>query len=1418
MAANEIVFKVKVEKDGNLSVVAKQAEKAAQGTDKLGKSTEDLTKKRSKYNKVEKGVGQAGLSGAKSFSKMRQTIGGGSSGLVGAYAVLAANVFALTAAFGALQRAAQVKQLEAGLTSLGTASGVALKSVSENLRQATGNALALEDAMRATALASSAGFSSDSIQRLGDVARKASIALGRDTADSLNRLTKGAIKLEPELLDELGIMVRLDTATTNYARSINKSAGDLTTFEKRQAFMNAVLEEGERKFSAMGDVETNPYDQLSATFNDLTKNLLNFLNNGLLPIINFFAGSQVALFGAMTLFAKGIATQMIPGLANLGGKYVEARRAATAFSLQQLKGLKTLEGGGVKLGKLAKAFDPAIHGQKELDEMIKTATNSLHLNTIALEKQKDALEKSDPVLIKKEATTKKAEDALNVLTQYQKDYTASLVDETKASAVGAAASGNYGDAISFLGDAKAEMSAQTQAGNTNLATTEGFLNRAGGAAARTALTVRVLGTAFLNMIPFIGQVIFFFGVFVSVSKKIQEFFKSDEQKDYESILRGQADANKELVESMKEVEAFEAGRGKLINNVTESYTAQFNILSGLNKQMQQLNKTGKTGGSSMTSSSDAAKGGYKDMFTSMIEGGQITTDMLPELTKNLTKAEAKIVTTAVESKRWGTLQDKTAKIMLNKTIPAMLAYPAIMHNLTMSTKEANQSIDDFSNSLSFKTDVDAVLAALSNMSKAMKDFGEGSAQDWVKGFKENAGDNMSSLIDFDAITMQASDNLLGKGMYGPAMPGDMAKEEQKLIKERTDALKVIFRGEQDVQRLAKSKIASSKAHNKLLGRQLLISGNAKMIEENKMAIAGEEVVLLRSKQAMFEQSTLLNAADTDYKERVLAFTQQIAEAEERTLELGQTAVGVAKENLRIAEAEQIVGRAINDDVERRIALLKKEITARETLSTNELRASNRLDPTTRGKGATSAAQDFKREFQELDANGETLENKKVSALMIEANAKHAMVDMEMTMLKFRLQVLMAEIKEADKKNGRVTDTDPITDIIDNIDGEGGLRSMALALITKEREAAESVIAEAKAMGIEGVQEQLRTGAIGGGIGSTEEAASVLATGTGTVGTAESQGTDHTGVPEAVTVSFLDKVDQFKGGMKGLIETAGKLGPNGELASSVANGALTIADAWGTAGLAIKKGGDKMAVGSAIATAAATTVSQIGNMMAASSQAKIAGIDNEINAEKKRDGKSKESLAKIKALEKKKENEKRKAFENQKKMTMAEIILSTAGAIMKASPNVPMMIAMGLMGAVNLAIAAGTSYQGGSAGAGAAGIPSSVSVGKRTNTVDTGKSQGASGELSYLRGDKGTGGPENFRGAFYGKKHRAAGGDTGYIVGEQGPELFMPDRPGTIVPADDTAAMGGGSNVTFNISTVDATGVEDLLAEQQGNII
>jgi TP901 family phage tail tape measure protein len=68
--------------------------------------------------------------------------------------------------------------------------------------------------------------------------------------------------------------------------------------------------------------------------------------------------------------------------------------------------------------------------------------------------------------------------------------------------------------------------------------------------------------------------------------------------------------------------------------------------------------------------------------------------------------------------------------------------------------------------------------------------------------------------------------------------------------------------------------------------------------------------------------------------------------------------------------------------------------------------------------------------------------------------------------------------------------------------------------------------------------------------------------------------------------------------------------------------------------------------------------------------------------------------------------------------------------------------------------------------------------------------------------------------------RASGGpvnsNTPYIVGERGPELFVPSGNGNIIPNNQ---MGGQSapTVNFNISTVDAAGFDQLLASRKGLI-
>jgi predicted transcriptional regulator len=55
-----------------------------------------------------------------------------------------------------------------------------------------------------------------------------------------------------------------------------------------------------------------------------------------------------------------------------------------------------------------------------------------------------------------------------------------------------------------------------------------------------------------------------------------------------------------------------------------------------------------------------------------------------------------------------------------------------------------------------------------------------------------------------------------------------------------------------------------------------------------------------------------------------------------------------------------------------------------------------------------------------------------------------------------------------------------------------------------------------------------------------------------------------------------------------------------------------------------------------------------------------------------------------------------------------------------------------------------------------------------------------------------------------------------LVGENGPELFVPNQTGQIT--QNARGTGGGStNVNFNINTVDASGFEDLLVRSRGTI-
>ena len=176
-----------VQKGKTISVVQKETDKLAKSTDKAAASNKRNAKSQENVIKGQKGIHQGNLSSAKGFSKMNQMLGsGGSSGLVAAYATLAANVFAASAAFLALRNAAQFDQLQQGIEQLGAQSGRTLSVMAQGLRDVTGGAISAQQAMTGAALGVSGGFGAEELQGLAKIARGASITLGRDLADAFD--------------------------------------------------------------------------------------------------------------------------------------------------------------------------------------------------------------------------------------------------------------------------------------------------------------------------------------------------------------------------------------------------------------------------------------------------------------------------------------------------------------------------------------------------------------------------------------------------------------------------------------------------------------------------------------------------------------------------------------------------------------------------------------------------------------------------------------------------------------------------------------------------------------------------------------------------------------------------------------------------------------------------------------------------------------------------------------------------------------------------------------------------------------------------------------------------------------------------------------------------------------------------------
>ena len=326
-------IQIDIEVNGKMQKATVSTRKLRDALDSVDNANKNTGKSTGQLDRNLKGTAKATSNTTKEFAKMSQGMGG----LVAVYAQIAAASFAVSAAFLFLKDSMDTRNLIEGQKAFGAVTGVAYQTLTKDIRGATDGMLSFRDAAQAAAIGTAAGLSRGQLEDLGAAAKNVSFALGRDLTDSFNRLVRGVTKAEPELLDELGIILRLDPALKAYSVAIGKNVKDLNQFEKSQAIANDVLTQAEQKFGAIAkimDPNAAALAQFQQSFTDLMNSFKEGLANSLIPVFSFLKDNTASLIGALGLVALPIIKQILPNFDAMGKAankaYAKASKAAEA--------------------------------------------------------------------------------------------------------------------------------------------------------------------------------------------------------------------------------------------------------------------------------------------------------------------------------------------------------------------------------------------------------------------------------------------------------------------------------------------------------------------------------------------------------------------------------------------------------------------------------------------------------------------------------------------------------------------------------------------------------------------------------------------------------------------------------------------------------------------------------------------------------------------------------------------------------------------------------------------------------------------------------------------------------------------------------------------------------------------------------
>lgn len=238
-------------------------------------------------------------------------------------------------------------------------------------------------------------LTSDSMATMAQTALVLGKAMGQGPTKSLDDLITALGRSSPMILDNLGLSVKVGEANEVYARSLGKTADQLTDAEKKTAFYNAAMEAAKVKVASLGGVQLTTADhveRMKVKFGNMTDALgvaiatspaLNAVFESLADAIGGAVGEdQVALTKNLTLYINELALSVVTWVGDLAKSLLWIERIGAAAQtltnpVGAIKSFGTVMGGdATRLEAFTAALEPRLEELKKRLVELRSETGS----------------------------------------------------------------------------------------------------------------------------------------------------------------------------------------------------------------------------------------------------------------------------------------------------------------------------------------------------------------------------------------------------------------------------------------------------------------------------------------------------------------------------------------------------------------------------------------------------------------------------------------------------------------------------------------------------------------------------------------------------------------------------------------------------------------------------------------------------------------------------------------------------------------------------------------------------------------------------------------------------------------------------------------------------------------------------------